>query len=77
VLRRRRRSAPSLNAAAVGRLQPNERVNFDAWTYGDVVNDVWIGQPDARWYRVPGRGWVATAQHWLYTKIVAPTVVVQ
>jgi surface antigen len=55
------RSAPSTSSSIVGRLQPNEQVNFDAWTYGDIVNDVWTGQPDARWYRVPGKGWVASA----------------
>lgn len=56
------RSGPSLSATVVGRLAPNQRVNFDAWTYGSVVNDLWLGTPDARWYRIAGtNNWVASA----------------
>jgi surface antigen len=60
------RSAPSLNASIVGRLQPNESVSFNAWTWGDVVNDYWVGTPDARWYRLNYKingqdAWVASA----------------
>lgn len=56
------RSGPSLSAAVVGRLAPNQRANFDAWTYGSVVNDLWLGKPDARWYRIAGTNhWVASA----------------
>jgi hypothetical protein len=56
------RSAPSLSASIVGRLSPNQRVNFDAWTYGDTVNDRWTGRPDRRWYRIAGtNNWVASA----------------
>lgn len=45
----------------VGSVAPNERRTFDAWTYGDTVNDAWTGQPDARWYRLSGtNSWVAS-----------------
>jgi surface antigen len=56
------RSAPSTSASLVGRFAPNQRINFDAWTYGDTVPDFWINTPDARWYRVAGtNNWVASA----------------
>lgn len=46
----------------MGRIAPNQRINFDAWTFGDVVNDFWTGSPDARWYRIAGTNqWVASA----------------
>lgn len=55
------RSAPSVSASIVGSIAPNERRSFDAWTYGDTVNDAWTGQPDARWYRLSGtNNWVAS-----------------
>jgi surface antigen len=55
------RSAPSTSSSIVGRLQPNQQVNFDGWTYGDTIPDAWENKPDARWYRIPGQGWVASA----------------
>lgn len=56
------RSAPSLSASIVRRSQPNEALNFEAWTHSDVVNDIWINQPDARWYKLRGQNaWVASA----------------
>ncbi|HEY9674200.1 MAG TPA: CHAP domain-containing protein [Waterburya sp.] len=55
------RSAPSVSASIVGNIAANERRTFDAWTYGDTVNDAWAGQPDARWYRLSGtNSWVAS-----------------
>ncbi|HAG79807.1 MAG TPA: hypothetical protein DCL61_01270 [Cyanobacteria bacterium UBA12227] len=55
------RSGPSLSASIVGRLAPNERRSFNAWTYGDTVADIWLGRPDARWYRLSGTNhWVAS-----------------
>jgi surface antigen len=61
------RSAPSLNASIVGRLQPNQSVSFNAWTYGDQVNDIWAGTPDKRWFRLKINGqdaWVASGVIW-------------
>lgn len=56
------RSAPSLSASIVRRSQPNETLKFDKWTYGDVVNDIWTNQRDARWYKLSGQNaWVASA----------------
>jgi Bacterial SH3 domain len=56
------RSAPSSSANIVSYIQPNQRVSFDAWTYGSTVNDLWTGQPDRRWYKVAGtNSWVASA----------------
>jgi hypothetical protein len=56
------RSGPSLTATIVGRLAPNQRVSFNAWTYGSVATDMWLGTPDARWYRIAGtNNWVASA----------------
>jgi len=60
------RSGPSLNSPVIGRLAPNQTVNFSGWTYGDVVTDIWLGTPDARWYRLRDRvngqvGWAASA----------------
>jgi surface antigen len=55
------RSAPTTNSSIVGRLQPNQQANFDGWTHSDVIPDAWTNQPDARWYRIPGQGWVASA----------------
>lgn len=55
------RSSPSLNAAIVGKLAPNQRAEFDAWAYGDSVQDVWAGWQDKRWYRLRGtNNWVAS-----------------
>jgi hypothetical protein len=36
---------------------------FDGWTYGEIVNDVQLHTPDARWYRrtQTGAGWTASA----------------
>jgi surface antigen len=40
----------------------NKRLEFDAWTYGEVVNDLWLGTPDARWFKVKGTNlWVPSA----------------
>jgi surface antigen len=56
------RSGPGTNHAQVGRLSPNQRVNFDAWTFGSVVQDPVARSSDARWYRIAGtNNWVSSA----------------
>jgi hypothetical protein len=27
-------------------------LDFEAWAYGERVNDLWIGKPDALWYKI-------------------------
>lgn len=57
------RSAPSVNAPLVRKSGANETLYFDGWTHSNsVVNDLWINQPDARWYKLQGQNaWVASA----------------
>jgi hypothetical protein len=39
-----------------------QRLSLDAWAYGDAVEDLQTGQPDARWYRIKGTTyWVPSA----------------
>ncbi len=65
------RSSPHIQPGnIIGGLRPNERRVFNAYTYGDVVNDIWLSQPgapvpDGRWYRLQDKvqgqdGWVAS-----------------
>ncbi len=40
-------------------------LQFDAWAYGEVGTDMWLGTPDARWFKIKGRNlWVPSA--WIY-----------
>lgn len=56
------RSGASANATYVGYINPNTRVSFSGWMYGDAVNDLWTGRPDKRWYRIAGTNYyVASA----------------
>jgi hypothetical protein len=45
------------------RNEPNgKRLEFDAWTYGEVGTDMWNGNQDARWFKVKGTNlWVPSA----------------
>lgn len=45
------------------RNEPNgRRLEFDAWTYGETGTDMWLGTPDARWFKVKGTNlWVPSA----------------
>jgi pimeloyl-ACP methyl ester carboxylesterase len=45
------------------RNEPNgRRLEFDAWTYGEVGTDMWNGNQDARWFKVKGTNlWVPSA----------------
>ncbi|WP_071516960.1 S8 family serine peptidase [Geitlerinema sp. PCC 9228] len=37
-------------------------LEFDAWTYGEAVNDFWTGKADELWYRIAGTDyWVPSA----------------
>lgn len=56
------RSAPSLNASIIRRSGSNEPLSHDGWTHSEVVTDLWLGTPDARWYKLRGQNaWVASA----------------
>lgn len=56
------RSDRSTSARLLRTLAPNTPLNFDAWGYGDTVTDIWLGTPDARWYKLRGENaWVASA----------------
>ncbi|MEG3837127.1 S8 family serine peptidase [Microcoleus sp. Z1_C3] len=42
-----------------------KQLQFDAWTYGEVGTDLWLGTPDARWFKIKGQNlWVPSA--WIY-----------
>jgi surface antigen len=56
------RSGASTNSTYIGYINPNTRVSFSGWMYGDAVNDLWTGRPDRRWYRIAGTNYyVASA----------------
>jgi hypothetical protein len=56
------RSGASTNSSLVSYINPNTRVSFSGWIYGDAVNDLWTGRPDRRWYRIAGTNYyVASA----------------
>jgi len=43
----------------------NKILQFDAWTTGETVTDLWLGTPDSRWFRVSGTNlWVPSAYIW-------------
>jgi pimeloyl-ACP methyl ester carboxylesterase len=56
------RNSPRLNDKS-GKAEPYGKwLDFDAWTYGDTVNDYKVGTPDNRWFRVKGTNyWVPSA----------------
>ena len=33
----------------------NAMIDFDGWAYGESVNDLWTGKPDALWFRLKQR----------------------
>jgi hypothetical protein len=51
-------------AAGTSELVPhNTTLNFDGWAYGETVNDIWTGDPDALWYKLSNRNrWVPSAK---------------
>lgn len=56
------RSGRGTNFSLVRSIGGNQRISFDAWGFGQSVNDLWTGKPDQRWYRIAGTNtWVASA----------------
>jgi len=56
------RSGPGSNFPIVRYSAGNQRVYFDAWQYGTTQRDLWLGTPDARWYRISGTNqWISSA----------------
>ncbi len=53
------RNSPRLSDRSSRNEPWNKRLDFDAWTYGEAVNDLWLGTPDERWFKVRGTNlWV-------------------
>jgi Subtilase family len=58
------RKEPSTNAPIISTraFNPNEKIQFTKWTYGDRVTDLELGTPDERWYYDAEKGgWIASA----------------
>lgn len=56
------RSDRRLSARTNQNIAFNQMVDFDAWGYGESVNDLWNGKPDALWYKIRGQErWVPSA----------------
>lgn len=50
-----------------------KRLEFDAWTTGQTVADIWLGTPDSRWFRVKGTNfWVPSAYIWGNPPVLQP-----
>ena len=51
-----------LDSSVIGHFNGNENHQFEAWSYGDRVIDIWTGLGDERWFKPVGiNGWVASA----------------
>ncbi len=56
------RNSPRLGDRSNQMVGFRQNLNFDGWTYGEVVNDLQVGTPDARWYKIAGTNfWVPSA----------------
>jgi len=56
------RSGPGTNYSRVGGYPYQATIQFDGWTYGERINDIQLGTPDERWYRIAGtNNWIASA----------------
>lgn len=56
------RTGTQLSARSNQTVSARQRLSFDGWTYGETVNDLSLGTPDARWYRIAGTtNWVPSA----------------
>lgn len=52
----------NLNARTNQNVAYNQLVDFDGWAYGQSVNDLWTGKPDALWYKLKNQNlWVPSA----------------
>lgn len=72
------RSNRQLDARTNKNVAYNATVNFDGWAYGQSVNDLWNGKPDALWYRLKERvdgqeRWVPSAYMVGYPPSKPPT----
>jgi len=48
------RNSPNLQDRSSRNEPKNKRLQFDAWTNGEAVTDLWTGKRDPRWFRVKG-----------------------
>jgi surface antigen len=56
------RNSPRLGDRSNQGVRFRQNLNFDGWTYGETVNDLQLGNPDARWYKIAGTNlWVPSA----------------
>ena len=56
------RSDRRLDARTSQNVAYNQMVEFDGWAYGQSVNDLWTGKPDALWYKLRNQNlWVPSA----------------
>jgi surface antigen len=56
------RNSPRLADRSNQNVAYRQTLSFDGWTYGETVNDLQLGTPDARWYKVAGQNlWVPSA----------------
>jgi hypothetical protein len=72
------RSDRRLDARTDQNVGYNEMVSFDGWAYGQSVNDLWTGKPDALWFRLKQRfngqeRWVPSAYMIGYPPSKPPT----
>lgn len=56
------RNSPRLGDRSNQAVGFRQNLNFDGWAYGETVNDLQLGSPDARWYKIAGTNfWVPSA----------------
>ncbi|MEG3845039.1 CHAP domain-containing protein [Microcoleus sp. herbarium14] len=56
------RNSPRLGDRSNQGVGFRQNLNFDGWAYGEAVNDLQLGSPDARWYKIAGTNfWVPSA----------------
>jgi surface antigen len=56
------RNSPRLADRSNQNVAYRQTLSFDGWTYGETVNDLQLGTPDARWFHLAGTNfWVPSA----------------